>query len=220
VIVFRNAWLVDMGFVVKAATDGGRFKLDYVAARGFLERRLGPTDVHLFNSIDSSLGVPAGLESFYSVVRRQGFKVRLIEMTGNPCEGTHRQMGVDDALIRQFTDSARSADISTVILTSGDSHFVPAADGARKAYGKRVILFAYDVNVSTTLKSVVDEFWPFEAHEAALARTGGFRDRRTASDSGNRVQCGGTPAVGGARGTGYAHRHRRGVEARFPEHRD
>ena len=54
----HNAWLVDVGFVVQAATDGDRFKLDYIAARSFLEKRLGKTDAYLFNSIDSSLGAP------------------------------------------------------------------------------------------------------------------------------------------------------------------
>lgn len=166
----RNAWLVDVGFVVQAATDGGRFKLDYVAARQFLEQRLGKTDAWLFNSIDSSLGVPRGLEAFYGLVRRQGFKVRLIEMTGDPAAGTHRQRGVDEALIAQFASSAATPGIASIVLTSGDSHFIPAVEQARHAHRKKVVLFGYDVNVSSELKAAVDEFWPFEVHEAALAR--------------------------------------------------
>lgn len=166
----RNAWLVDMGFVVQAATDGKRFKLDYVAARRFLEQRMGKTDAQLFNSIDSSLGVPRGLEAFYRIVERRGFKVRLMEMTGDPAAGTHRQQGVDEALIAELGAAARRPEIASIVLTSGDAHFVPAVEEARHIYGKMTILFGYDVNVSAKLKAVVDEFWPFEAHEADLSR--------------------------------------------------
>lgn len=169
--MFQNAWLVDMGFVVQAATDGGRFRLDYVAARSFLEMRLGKTDAHLFNSIDSSLGVPPGLKAFYGVVERQGFKVRLIEMTGDRAVGTHRQQGVDEALISQLTASAEMPSLESIVLTSGDAHFVPAVEEARQKHGKKIVLFGYDVNVSAQLKAAVDEFWPFEAHEPTLART-------------------------------------------------
>lgn len=171
----KNAWLVDMGFVVKAATDGARFKLDYIAARSFLEKRLGRTDAHLFNSIDSHLGVPPGLEAFYEVVERQGFKVHLIEMTGDLAAGTHRQQGVDEALIEQLLASAQSPGIESIVLTSGDAHFVPAVDETRQWHGKKVVLFGYDVNVSAQLKAAVDEFWPFEDHEAELARGPGRR---------------------------------------------
>ena len=167
----QNAWLVDMGFVVKAATDGDRFKLDYIAARSFLEERLGQTDAYLFNSIDPSLGVPPGLEAFYEVVERQGFRVRLIEMTGDRAAGTHRQQGVDEALISQFAASAEMPDSESIVLTSGDAHFVRVVEDIRHAYGTRVVLFGYDVNVSAQLKAAVDEFWPLEAHEPILART-------------------------------------------------
>lgn len=178
--MFRNAWLVDVGFVVQAATDGARFKLDYLAARQFLERRLGKTDAYLFNSIDSSLGVPPGLDAFYGVVERQGFNVRLIEMTGDPAAGTHRQQGVDEALIAQFSASAATPDLASIVLTSGDAHFIPAVEQARDTHGKKTILFGYDVNVSRELKAAVDEFWPFEAHEADIARPirPPIRDRR------------------------------------------
>lgn len=166
----RNVWLVDMGFVVQAATDGERFKLDYVAARRFLEQRLGKTDAQLFNSIDSSFGVPRGLEAFYEVVERQGFTVRLIQMTGDPAAGTHRQQGVDEALIAELAAAAARPEIASIVLTSGDAHFVPAVEEARHVHGKKTILFGYDVNVSARLKAAVDEFWPFEAHEAGLSR--------------------------------------------------
>ena len=167
----RSVWLVDMGFVVKAATDGDRFKLDYLAARGFLEMRLGKTDAYLFNSIDMSLGVPPGLQAFYGVVERQGFAVRLIQMTGDPAADTHRQRGVDEALISQLAASAGKPDTASIVLTSGDAHFIPAVEDARHRHGKRVVLFGYDVNVSAHLKAAVDEFWPFEGHEAALVRS-------------------------------------------------
>ncbi len=175
--MFRSVWLVDVGFVVQAATDGNRFKLDYVAARSFLENRLGKTDAYLFNSIDSSLGVPPGLKAFYEVVKRQGFRVHLIEMTGDPAAGTHRQQGVDEALISQLAASATTPGIESIVLTSGDAHFVPAVEEGRHMHGKTIILFGYDVNISAQLKAAVDEFWPFETHEAALARTP--RDRPT-----------------------------------------
>ena len=173
--MFQNVWLVDVGFVVQAATDGDRFKLDYVAARSFLEKRLGKTDAYLFNSIDSSLGVPPGLKAFYEVVEWQGFRVRLIEMTGDCTAGTHRQQGVDEALISQLAASATTPGVESIVLTSGDAHFVPAVEEGRHRHGKTIILFGYDVNVSAQLKAAVDEFWPFEAREAALART--QRDR-------------------------------------------
>ena len=166
----QNAWLVDMGFVVQAATDGDRFKLDYIAARNLLESRLGKTDAYLFNSIDSSLGVPPGLAAFYAVVKQQDFVVRLIEMTGDRAAGTHRQKGVDEALISQFAASAQAPGIESIVLTSGDAHFVPAALDARARHGKRVVLFGYDVNVSAQLKAAVDEYWPFEVDEQFLAR--------------------------------------------------
>ena len=169
--MFQNAWLVDMGFVVQAATDGDRFKLDYVAARSFLEKHLGKTEAYLFNSIDLTLGVPPGLEAFYGVVRRQGFKVHLIEMTGDLAAGTHRQQGVDEALISQLAASAEMPHTKSIALTSGDAHFIPAVEEARHKHGKKAILFGYDVNVSAELKAAADEFWPFEAHEAALSRS-------------------------------------------------
>ncbi|MCK6499597.1 MAG: NYN domain-containing protein [Nitrospira sp.] len=166
----RNVWLVDMGFVVQAATDGDRFKVDYVAARRFLEQRIGKADVHLFNSIDSSLGVPRGLEAFYGVVKRQGFRVHLVEMTGDPKEGTHRQQGVDEALIAELLAAASRPEIATIVLTSGDAHFVPAVEEAQQVHGTKVILFGYDINVSAKLKAAANEFWPFEEHEPELSR--------------------------------------------------
>ena len=169
--MFHSAWMVDMGFVVQAATDGDRFKLDYIAAQRLIEKRLGKTDAYLFNSIDSSLGVPPGLDAFYGVVERQGFKVRLIEMTGDPAAGAHRQVGVDEALIAQLAASAAMPEIASIVLTSGDAHFVPAVKEARHRHSTTVILFGYDMNVSAELKAAVDDFWPFEAHEATLSRT-------------------------------------------------
>ena len=166
----QNVWLVDVGFVVQAATDGDRFKLDYLAARTFLEQRLGQTAPYLFNSIDSSIGVPRGLKAFYDVVERQGFKVRLLEMTGDPTAGTHKQQAVDEALISQFRESAQKPGVTSIVLTSGDSHFIPIVEEARRGYRKKVVLFGYDVNVSGALKAAVDEFWPFESHEARIAR--------------------------------------------------
>lgn len=169
--MLRNSWLIDMGFVVQAATDGGRFKLDYIAAHTLLERRLGRTDAQVFNSIDPVIGVPRGLEAFYGVLERHGFEVNLTEMTGDPAAGTHRQQGVDEALINELDRAAADPDTDSIILTSGDAHFLPAIEDARDTHGKRTILFAYDVNVSEGLKAAVDEFWAFEAYESALART-------------------------------------------------
>ena len=166
----RNVWLVDMGFVVKAAREGNRFKLDYVAARRFLEQRLGRTNGVLFNSIDPALGVPAGLRAFYTAMERQAFKVCLFEMTGDVAAGTHRQQGVDEALTTEFAKQAAATDVNTIVLTSGDRHFIPAVEDARGQHRKRVVLFAYDVNVSAQLKAAVDAFWPFEDYEGALSR--------------------------------------------------
>jgi uncharacterized LabA/DUF88 family protein len=166
----RSAWLVDMGFVVKAAREGNRFKLDYVAARRFLEQRLGRTDGFLFNSIDAALGVPPGLRAFYTAMERQRFAVRLLEMTGEVAAGTHRQQGVDEALSAEFAKQAALPEVGAIVLTSGDRHFLPAVEAARDVHRKRVVLFAYDVNVSGQLKAAVDAFWPFEDYEGALSR--------------------------------------------------
>lgn len=175
--MYRNVWLVDMGFVVQAASDGRRFKVDYLAARQLLEQRLGQADAHLFNSIDSSLGVPRGLEAFYGVVKRQGFRVHLVEMTGDPEAGTHRQQGVDEALIAELLAAATRRENDSIVLTSGDAHFVPAVEEARQIHGKKIILFGYDVNVSAKLKAAADEYWPFEEHEADLSRDRRPRER-------------------------------------------
>jgi uncharacterized LabA/DUF88 family protein len=166
----RNVWLVDMGFVVKAAREGDLFKLDYVAARRFLEQRLGRTDVSLYNSIDPALGVPDGLRAFYTAMERQGFRIHLFEMTGSVAAGTHRQQGVDEALIAELAKQATAAEVNTIVLTSGDGHFAPAVREAREKHRKRVVLFTYDVHVSVQLKVAVDAFWAFEGYEGALSR--------------------------------------------------
>ena len=76
----------------------------------------------------------------------------------------------DEALISQFAASAEMPGIESIVLTSGDAHFVPAVEEAQRRHGTKVVLFGYDVNVSAQLKGVVDEFWPFEAHEPTLVR--------------------------------------------------
>ena len=78
---------------------------------------------------------------------------------------------MDEELIAQLAASAGTPGVECIVLTSGDAHFLPAVEAAQDEHSTRVVLFGYDVNVSGQLKETADEFWPFEAHEAALARS-------------------------------------------------
>ena len=72
----RVAWLVDMGYVVKASD--GKFKLDYLAAERMLAEYGGSAcRTFLFNGVDAAYGVSAGLQRFYDAMAAHGMHVRL-----------------------------------------------------------------------------------------------------------------------------------------------
>lgn len=160
-------WLVDMGYVVKAGKVSN-LRLDYGAAARFIGRRFGPFRGFLFNSIDNHYGVPAGLQSFYMAMEKQGFTVRLHEMTGMAQRGNHRQSRVDVDLACHAVWQASLPDVGTLLLTSGDQDMIPAVEMIKRLYGKRVVLLTFGNAVSEDLAAVVDEQFFIEAHSGEL----------------------------------------------------
>jgi uncharacterized LabA/DUF88 family protein len=163
----RAVWLVDIGYVVKAA--GGKFKLDYVDAEAFLVETLGPTQTFLFNGFDPAYGIPDGLEGFYHAMRQRGMRVRLHPMQSGP-PGTNRQRRVDVDLSAHLVWQACRPEIDVLVLTTGDQDFVPAVEIARQELGKRVLLFTYAAYVNHDLIVAADDWWTFEQHERRVAR--------------------------------------------------
>jgi uncharacterized LabA/DUF88 family protein len=163
----RASWLVDIGYVVKASV--GRFKLDYVKAKRYLEERCGPTCVFLFNGVDSDYGISERLQAFYDSMQYRGMQVRLHPMQSGP-PGTNRQRRVDVDLSAHLVWQASQPNIQSVILTTGDQDFVPAVELVRSQFAKKVVLFTYDAVVHRDLSASVDEWWHFEHEEARLAR--------------------------------------------------
>lgn len=168
------AWLVDVGYVVKASE--GLFRLDYVQAERYLVRRCGPVRTFLFNGYDETYGIPSGLRAFYETMRQHGMEVRLQPMqSGAPCaehRGTqaNRQRGVDVDLAAHLVWQASLEEVETLIVTTGDQDLVPAIEIVRERMGKRVVLFTYRRNVSHELVDLADEWWLFEDEEPWLAR--------------------------------------------------
>lgn len=161
------AWLVDIGYVVKASD--GKFRLDYVATEKFLQRQLGTPRTFLFNGFDPAYGIQAGLKAFYNSMRLHGMQVRLQPMqSGAP--GTNRQRRVDVDFSAHLMWQASRPEIETVVLTTGDQDFVPAVELAREQFQKTIILFTYEGMVNQDLIASVDAWWKFEHQEAQLAR--------------------------------------------------
>ena len=169
-----SAWLVDMAYVVKAAR--GIFQLDYARTHAFLEMRMGPTRVFLFNGFDAAYGIPEGLEQFYDSMRRRGMEVRLQPMESGP-PGTNRQRRVDVDFTAHLVWQASIDAVETLCVTTGDQDFVPAIELVRRRFATNVILFAYSAGVHKDLAASVDARWLFEEHEQDLARVGS-RSRR------------------------------------------
>lgn len=163
----NTAWMIDMGYVVSASA--GKFKLDYLKARQFIQSRFGSVNGFIFNGVDSEYGMPAGLESFYGTMASQGFDVRLQPMESGP-PGTNRQRRVDVDLCAHLIWQASLGGIETLVLTTGDQDFLPAVELVRTKMKKRVVLFAYDAKVSKELIASVDEVLTFEDHEKAVSR--------------------------------------------------
>jgi len=162
----KAAWVVDIGYVVKASE--GIFRLDYAMALRLLEGRLGSTQAFLFNGYDPDYGVPEGLQAFYSAMEQQGMVVRLQPMQSGP-PGSNRQRRVDVDLGAHLVWQAGLTEITSLVLTTGDQDLVPAVDVARQRCGKRVILFTYRANVHHGLEETVDEWWLFENEREEIA---------------------------------------------------
>ena len=163
----RVAWLVDVGYVVKASE--GKFKLDYVRAERLLAERCGPIHTFLFNGVDPAYGIPVGLQRFYDTMKLHGMVVRLHPMQAVP-GGTNRQRRVDVDFSAHFVWQAARPEITDLVLTTGDQDFVPAVELVRREFDKRVILFTYDTMVHHDLMGEVSEWWKFEDDEGRVAR--------------------------------------------------
>jgi uncharacterized LabA/DUF88 family protein len=159
------AWLVDVGYVVKASE--GKFKLDYVEAERFLRERCGPTRSFLFNGSDAAYGIPPGLQAFYDAMRQRGMQVRIHPMQSGP-PGTNRQRRVDVDFSAHLVWQASLPEIKSLVVTTGDQDFVPAVELVRCHFGKRIILFTYESPVHHDLIAAVDEWWQFERQEQRL----------------------------------------------------
>jgi uncharacterized LabA/DUF88 family protein len=170
----RAAWLVDVGYVVKASE--GLFRLDYLHAQRLIEERCGPTRAYLFNGYDEVYGIPAGLQAFYDTMRQHGMEVRLQPMqSGAPSvldreAQANRQRRVDVDLAAHLVWQASQPDVETLVVTTGDQDLIPAIEVVRERMGKRVMLYTYRRNVSHELVDVADEWWLFEDEEGRLAR--------------------------------------------------
>jgi len=160
------AWLVDVGYVVKASE--GIFRLDYLQARNVIAARCGPTRALLFNGYDEAYGIPAGLQAFYDAMRAQGLEVRLQPM--QPGDQANRQRRVDVDLAAHLVWHASQGTVETMVVTTGDQDLIPAIEVVREHMHKRVILFTYRRNVSRELVDRADEWWLFEDEEDRLAR--------------------------------------------------
>ena len=168
------AWLVDVGYVVKASE--GLFRLDYVRARRSVEERCGSTRAFLFNGYDVAYGIPAGLQAFYETMRQHGMEVRLQPMQSgapgaiDPGTQANRQRRVDVDLGAHLVWQASLADVETLVVTTGDQDLIPAIEVVRERLHKRVVLFTYRRNVSHELVDLADDWWLFEDEEGRLAR--------------------------------------------------
>ena len=164
----QTAWLVDVGYVVKASV--GKFKLDYVEAEAFLAERCGgPVQTFLFNGFDAAYGIPNGLQAFYDAMQRRGMVVRLQRMESGP-PGSNEQRRVDVDLCAHLIWQASLPQVKTLVLTTGDQDFVPAVEMAHRQFGKKAYLFTYDAMVHHDLSAAADEWWRFEDDEPRLAR--------------------------------------------------
>ncbi len=161
------AWLVDVGYVVKASD--GKFRLDYIQAEQLLGERWGSVQGYLFNGVDAGYGIPAGLQRFYDAMGRHGMHVRLQPMDVGP-SGLTRQRRVDVDFSAHLVWQASLPDTAVLAITTGDQDFVPAVELVRQAYGKHVLLFTYDAMVHRDLVSAASEWWKFEDHQPRLAR--------------------------------------------------
>jgi hypothetical protein len=145
-------WLIDMGYVTKASK--GRFKLDYIACRSHIEKKLdGKCNAIIFNSVDKS-GVDFGLSQFYYTVKQKGFTVNLYPMEG----GAQKQ--VDVAIGAHMVYYALKGD--TIVLSSGDIDFLPAA---KLISQEQLILFTFNIGIHEELIQASADHWLFEDYK-------------------------------------------------------
>lgn len=142
-----------MGYITKASK--GRFKLDYIIARQFIEEKLKDhCQPVIFNSVDNKFGMDRSLTQFYYTVRQAGFTVNLYQMEG----GSQKQ--VDVALASHGVWRATQGD--TIILSSGDIDFLPAISLITEHTQQKIILFTYDFGVHKELINAASEHWIFD----------------------------------------------------------
>ena len=155
------AWLIDMGYVTKASK--GRGKLDYLAAKHFLENKFKtPCLPIIFNSVDS-YGVDFGLSQFYFTMKKAGFIINLYKMEG----GAQKQ--VDVAIGSHLVYYAYKK--YNIVLSSGDIDFVPAIEVARKDDEKiNISLLTFDFGVNEALSKLSTEHLFFEDHPEILKK--------------------------------------------------
>ncbi len=163
------AWLVDMGYVVKAAKESN-MKLDYLAGRHLLTNRYGSTAVFLFNSLDQSYGIPDGLKKFYDAMEQQGMVACLQPMSGDPNTGDHRQRRADVDFASHAVWQASLGDVKRVVFTTGDQDMTPAAKLCQDKFGVQIVLFTFRRNVSKALTDLANEHLFFEDHRSQLDR--------------------------------------------------
>ena len=162
-------WLVDMGYVVKAATKA-HLKLDYLAGRELLARSFGQVEAHLFNGYDDALGIAPGLQGFYDAMSAQGMKVHLHPMAGAAASGDHRQKRVDVDIAAHIVWLSARPSTTVVVVTTGDQDFLPAIHIARSEYDVRLVLFTYGTAVHRELRDAAAEQILIEDHAPELAR--------------------------------------------------
>jgi uncharacterized LabA/DUF88 family protein len=155
------AWLIDMGYVTKASK--GRGKLDYLAAKKFLEKRFGAECLPIiFNSVDS-FGVDVGLNQFYYTMKKSGFVVNLYKMEG----GAQKQVDVAIGSHLVYYASKKYS----LVLSSGDVDFVPAMEVARKDDPNiNITLLTFDFGVHATLSKLSTDDLFFEDHPEILKK--------------------------------------------------
>ena len=155
-------WLIDMGYITKASK--GRFKLDYIKAKQWIEQKLKDRcQALIFNSVDKRWGVDKGLVQFYHTIKQSGFLVNLYQMEG----GGQKQ--VDVAIAATAVYKATQGHV--VILSSGDLDFLPAVKLITQEIHTKLILLTYDFGVHDDLSKAASEHWMFEDYPE-LERSG------------------------------------------------
>jgi|GEM_PF-1259549 len=140
------AWLIDIGYVVKAAS----FKLDYFKTLAELQAKHTAVHAFIFNGFDPRNEIDSGLKSFYNAATAMGFRIRLHPMLVD-AQGRVHQKRVDVDMAAHLMLHATMPEVSHVYLTTGDSDLMPAVELAREKFKTSLILLTYEKNVSNDL---------------------------------------------------------------------